>query len=167
MSMMTPTGATSGSVIGFRPYCKAVTEPAARQHSKSRPSAAYNIAFRVRCNFRVTELKLRSSKPLVRVLKRPELERPDPGDALDCARRSRTLGRCTGEVGGNVRIRGALKVEGDPCCDEKLRVGFRAFGGQDCDTPGTACPGIAYGARVFVKRPRGCARRTSAVRRPL
>lgn len=152
---MVTTAASPGSAAGFRPACKAVTEPAARQ-PKPRPSGPYNLAFRVRCNFRVTDLNLRSSRPLVRVLERPTLERPDPEDGLECARRSRILGRCTGEVGEQVRIVGALKVKGDPCCDHKLRVGFRALGGQDCDTPGRACPDIAYRARVFVKRPRGC-----------
>jgi len=159
MSMI-PT-AVPDSVAGLRPRCKAVTEPARTQHSKSRRSGAYNVAFRVRCNFLVAELKVRPSKPLVRMLERPTLERPDPEDALFCGRRSRILGRCTGEVGEQVRIHGALKVKGDPCCDEKLRVGFRAFGGEDCDPPATACPDIAYRARVFVKRPRGCPKRAS------
>lgn len=158
---MTPASATSQSLAGFRPSCKAVTEPAARQQSKSRPSGTYNVAFRVRCNFRVTELKFRSSRSLVRVLKRPTLERPDPGDALDCARRSRVLGRCTGEVGEKVRILGRFKGKGNPCCDKKLLVRFRAFGGQDCDPPATACPGIAYRAIATAKRPRGCPRRAS------
>lgn len=150
---------------GFRPSCKAVTEPAERSESKLRPSATYNVMFRVRCNFRVTQLSLRSSKSLVRVLKRPALERPDPEDTLDCTRRSRALGRCTGEVGEQVRIQGAFKVKGDPCCDEKLSLRVHAVGGQDCDPPATACPNIGYGARVLVKRPRGCPRRASRLGR--
>ena len=133
---------------GPRVECKAVTA--------KRSGRVYNVAFRVRCTFNVTDMRIRTSKRLLRVSRSPTLERPDPGDQLVCRRRTRTSARCVGNVGENVRIRGLLKVRRSPCGRHRLRVRFRATGGPDCDPPGTFCHDIGYSVAVATKRPSGC-----------
>jgi len=53
----------------------------------------------VRCNFRLTRLRLEASRSLVRILPNPVLEHPDQGDTLTCQRRASKVARCLGDVG--------------------------------------------------------------------
>jgi len=132
----------------FRPSCDAVVQAVEGKR---------NVRYRVRCNFLVSGLHIRSSRPLHRVLRRPRLDNPDPGDRLVCRRTGARRGvRCRGETGQGVRIRGAYAVKGDPCAGLKTR--FVASGGIDCDftEPGFGCPDIGYGVTVRREQPRGC-----------
>ncbi len=128
------------------PSCSAVTTTIAHQQH-------YNLAFRARCNSRVLRLRLQSSRSLLRISPSPVLEHPDQGDSLSCERRAPKVARCLGDVGENVRIVGELKLRGRPCARPLPRVRFRAFGGEDCDEPGGACPAIAYSVGVRVSTP--------------
>jgi len=130
----------------FSPSCGAVVQAAEGKR---------NVRYRVRCNFLVSALDIRSSRPLHRVLRRPRLDNPDQGDRLVCRRTGARRGvRCRGETGQDVRIRGAYAVKGDPCAGLKTR--FDASGGIDCDDPGFACPLIGYRGTVRREQPRGC-----------
>ncbi len=135
--------------------CRAVLETLSRGDIYPSSPPRTNVGVRLRCPFEIRNVSLRTSKPLQRVYERPRLERPDPGDALQCRQRSETLGACDGTVGENVRILGALKVKGGPCGRDRLRATFRVYGGMDCE-PGEPCPGIGYGPTVRVEEPRGC-----------
>jgi hypothetical protein len=148
--------ATAGARAQKQPACAAVTTTTAHPQAARGPNF-FNVAFRVRCNFRVTRLHLKASRSLVRVLRHPVLEHPDAGDRLACARLHRKTARCIGDVGERVRIIGELKVRGGPCARPHLRVRFSGFGGEDCDQPGTGCPLIGYSAKKRVTHTRGCA----------
>jgi hypothetical protein len=149
------TGSSAGSAP-FQPSCAAVTTTLAHPDQGAQGPKLYNLAFRVRCNFRLTRLRLEASRSLVRILPNPVLEHPDQGDTLTCQRRASKVARCLGDVGERVRIVGELKVRGRPCARPLPRFRFRAFGGEDCDEPGTACPDIGYSAGKRVTHPRGC-----------
>jgi hypothetical protein len=127
------------------PFCSAVT--------KHQP-AVRDVQFRIRCNYLVDRLSIRSSRRIESVQRRPALRDPDPEDHFRCSRRSATLVRCYGETGENVRIDGSFGVRGDPCVE--LRARFRTSGGLDCDDPGKGCPAIGFAAHVETRHPRGC-----------
>lgn len=137
------------------PKCRAVTETVSRGDIYPSSSPRTNVGFRLRCNFAVNQIYLRTDKRLERVYERPRLERPDPEDELSCRRISKTVGRCLGEVGEDVRILGALRVRGGPCGRDRLGTLFRVQGGVDCE-PGEACIAIGYEVKVRVEQPRGC-----------
>ncbi len=137
------------------PKCRAVTETVSRGDIYPSSSPRTNVGFRLRCNFAVNQIYLRTDKRLERVYERPRLERPDPEDELSCRRISKAVGRCLGEVGEDVRILGALRVKGGPCGPDRLGTLFRVQGGVDCE-PGEACIEVAYEVRVRVEQPRGC-----------
>jgi hypothetical protein len=126
------------------PSCSAVTK---------RQTGLRDVQFRIRCNFSVSSLSIRSSRTIGSVQRRPALRDPDAEDHFRCSRRSATLVRCLGEAGANVRIDGSFGVRGDPCAG--LRARFRTQGGLDCE-PGTACPDIGFAGRVETRHPRGC-----------
>ena len=128
-----------------KPFCSAVTK---------RQPGVRDVQFRIRCNYLVDRLSIRSSRPIESVQRRPTLRAPDPEDHLRCSRRSVTLVRCYGETGENVRIDGAFGVRGDPC--DGLRARFRTSGGLDCDEPGLGCPDIGFAAHTETRHPRGC-----------
>jgi hypothetical protein len=149
-----PAGSSAGATE--HPSCSAVTTTLAHPDQGAQGPKRYNLAFRVRCNFHVLRLSLKSSRSLLRILPSPVLEHPDQGDSLSCKRRAPKGARCLGNVGENVRIVGELKVRGRPCAHPLPRMRFRAFGGVDCDEPGIACPSIGYSAGRRVTHPRGC-----------
>jgi hypothetical protein len=155
LAALAGTGSSPASAP-FHPSCAAVTTTLARPGQGAQGPKLYDLAFRVRCNFNVLRLRLKSSRSLVRITPSPVLEHPDQGDTLRCKRHAPRGARCVGNVGENVRIVGELKVRGRPCAHPLPRVRFRAFGGEDCDAPGTACPSIAYLAAKRVTHPRGC-----------
>ncbi len=154
--VVVPGTGSSASSAATRLSCAAVTTTLAHPDQGAQGPKLYNLAFRVRCNFNVLRLGLKSSRSLVRITPNPVLEHPDQGDTLSCKRRGPKVARCHGDVGENVRIIGELKVRGRPCAHPLSRVRFRAFGGEDCDEPGGACPDIAYSVGVRVTHPRGC-----------
>jgi hypothetical protein len=149
---------TAGSSAGAteHPSCAAVTTTLAHPDQGAQGPKLYNLAFRVRCNFNVLRLSLKSSRSLVRISPSPVLEHPDQGDALSCKRHAPKGARCAGNVGENVRIVGELKVRGRTCAHPLPRFRFRAFGGVDCDDPATGCPSVAYLGTKRVTHPRGC-----------
>ena len=113
------TGSSAGSAP-FHPSCAAVTTTLAHPDQGAQGPKLYNLAFRVRCNFHVLRLSLKSSRSLVRILPSPVLEHPDQGDTLSCKRPAPKGARCLGDVGENVRIVGELKVRGRPCASRCL-----------------------------------------------
>ena len=129
----------------FEPDCKAVTKAA---------GGRYNLTFRVKCNFSADSVVAQPNRPIERVRHRPALDRPDPEDHVRCHRdRNPPAATCAGEMGDNVRLRGALRVRGNPC--HALRTGFGVTGGVDCE-PGQQCIDIGYAANLPPKPPRGC-----------
>ena len=129
----------------FVPDCSAVTKAA---------NGAYNLTFRVKCNFSVDALEAETSRAIERVRRRPGLDRPDPEDHVRChGNRNPRVATCAGEMGESVRLRGALCIQGNPC--DALRTGFGVRGGVDCD-PGQNCTLIGYAAKLPPRPPRGC-----------
>jgi hypothetical protein len=149
-----PLGATAAHTSAS-PSCSAVTAKPAHPDA-ARGRDFYNVAFRVRCNFRITHLRLSTSRGLIRVLQHPVLEHADNGDRLTCERAAPRRARCRGDVGQGARIVGDLKVRGGPCRPPRLHVRFSGFGGEDCDLPGQACSDIGYGAKKRIHNTRGC-----------
>lgn len=149
-------GPSASADVGDEQVCRAVVEPAAAGDIYPSSPPRTNVGFRLRCNFRVTDFSFRTSKPLERVYERPKLERPDPEDRLRCGSLSGAVGKCSGEVGEQVRVLGALKVKGGACGAKRLRTQFRVRGGEDCDAGDQGCPGIGYEAVVRVEQPVGC-----------
>jgi len=86
------------------------------------------LGFRVRCNFAVRRLSVRTDLGIRRV-DRARLDDEAAGDRMDCRRRSRSLASCGGRMKANARLRERLRVVKRGCKPAKLR--FRATGGDD------------------------------------
>jgi len=129
----------------FKPDCEAVTKAA---------DGRYNLTFRVKCNYGVYRIEVDTTRSIERVRHRPALDRPDPEDHVRChGSHNPRVASCAGEMGENVRLRGALRIRGNPC--HALRTAFGVLGGVDCE-PGQQCIRIGYAANLPPKPPRGC-----------
>jgi hypothetical protein len=109
----------AGAAPAEKPSCTGIT-------AQKRGSTL--LTYRLRCNFQVDRLGVRSSMPIRRA-GTPRLDGARPGDRLRCSRRSRSLATCRGTVSRDVRIREALRVEGRWCEDAKFRL--RAEGPEE------------------------------------
>jgi len=140
-------GAGSAAAKSSAPGCRASTRLGDRPHE---------LIFRVHCDFEVTELWVEPEDPaLVRAVRRhPRLRGGEAQDRFACRDRGNAA-RCSGSVGREVTIVGALRMHGDRC-DTPTRFGIQ--GGMDCEDggPGTACPAIGYFAKLRDPEPSGC-----------
>ena len=119
--------------------------------------ARKTVAVRVRCNYRVTALGLRSSIPIRKVRRVAALVGGGPGDQLTCGRRwppaagiqtrrakRGTLGGCVGSTGFNTRSTITVAVKKEVCRPKRLRVRVVAFGGFDCRGSLYPCPAVGF-----------------------
>ena len=129
------------------PSCRGSTKLGERQHE---------LLFRVHCNFEVEDLRVEPESPaLVRAVRRhTRLKGGESQDRFVC-RKVENAVKCSGSVGHEVTIVGALRMHGDRC-DTPTRFGIQ--GGMDCEDggPGTACPAIGYFAKLRDPEPSGC-----------
>jgi hypothetical protein len=92
----------------------------------SRQPDSQQVRFRIRCNYEVERVSIRSSKAIASVRRSTRLRDPESGDRIRCARRSSTLVVCRGRAGENVRIEGVYTLRGDPC--DGFRTRFNVLG---------------------------------------
>jgi hypothetical protein len=110
---------TAGAGAAERPHCSGITD-------QKRGSTL--LSYRLRCNFDVHRLGVRSSLPIRRA-GTPRLDGAPAEDRLRCERRSRSLATCNGHVSSGVRVREALRVDARWCEDAKFRL--RAEGPEE------------------------------------
>lgn len=90
------------------------------------------------CNYLVTSLAVKTSKP-IRSVTAPELYGADPStDSLGCERSKSKRISCSGDVGAGVRIEIPVELRKPMCERPKLRLNLRAVGSPPCP-PGFAC----------------------------
>ena len=141
------SGVAEAPAASKGPNCHASTALGKRPHE---------LLFRVHCNFLVTHLEVEPSVPAVvrAVRHHPRLRGGESQDHFTCHRAHNTA-QCSGSMGHEVTLVGALRMHGDRC---DTATGFGIQGGVDCedDGPGTACPSIGYFAKVRDPEPSGC-----------
>lgn len=129
----------------WQPSCHGSTAIGERPHE---------LAFRVSCNFEMTDVDVYPAEPaIVRAVRHnPRLRHPDPEDGFRCWRHENSA-RCRGKAGSQVRMTGALRMHGDRCA---TGTDIYVSGGMDCDDPDYSCPAIGYLGHLRDPQPAGC-----------
>jgi hypothetical protein len=129
-------GADSGSegVPGGPPACSVLARPA--------PPNSLSVGLWVQCDYRVSELTVRSSdRRFTFVPRSAELLGASPEDSMACRRVGPRKADCDGRVPALARLHAVLKIDEGICAKPRLRLTVYAFGGPECTGN---CSGIGF-----------------------
>jgi hypothetical protein len=131
-----PLGADAESegVPAGPPACSVLARPA--------PPNSLSVGLWVQCNYRVSELTVRSSdRRFTFVPRSAELLGASPEDSMSCRRLGPRNAHCDGRVRALARFHAVLRIDEGICAKPRLRLTVYAFGGPECTGN---CPGIGF-----------------------